>query len=120
MLESGGTNCCKCEKCYRTILEIVSEGGEPNAFGFQWDTKNIIKCRFDMQTKIRIRDFEIAFFYLPIQRAFAVNRKKIRNYKKYRWITKMDFNNFNSFFLKRIRRRLGIIKRKLLKCCKMF
>ncbi len=29
------TNCCECEKCFRTILEIVAEGGDIHNFGFE-------------------------------------------------------------------------------------
>ena len=28
-------NCCECEKCFRTILEIVAEGGDIHNFGFE-------------------------------------------------------------------------------------
>lgn len=30
-------NCCECEKCFRTILEIVAEGGDIHDFGFDID-----------------------------------------------------------------------------------
>lgn len=33
---SGGSNCCNCEKCWRTILEIYSEGFDPRDFGFEY------------------------------------------------------------------------------------
>lgn len=29
-----GENCCQCEKCLRTITEILVEGGDPEEFGF--------------------------------------------------------------------------------------
>lgn len=32
-----GTNCCRCEKCVRTILAIQAEGYDPNDFGFRCD-----------------------------------------------------------------------------------
>lgn len=31
---SGGENCCACEKCYRTICNILAEGDDPTHFGF--------------------------------------------------------------------------------------
>ena len=31
---SGATNCCRCEKCGRTILGILAEKADPSAFGF--------------------------------------------------------------------------------------
>ena len=32
-----GDNCCKCEKCYRTIAELLSEGEDPNKYGFVYN-----------------------------------------------------------------------------------
>lgn len=34
---NGGENCCKCEKCVRTILGILAEKNNPNKFGFDFD-----------------------------------------------------------------------------------
>lgn len=28
-------NCCECEKCFRTIAEIIAEGADPNEYGFE-------------------------------------------------------------------------------------
>lgn len=33
---NGGTNCCICEKCCRTILGLLVEGKDPNQFGFNF------------------------------------------------------------------------------------
>ena len=30
----GGENCCHCEKCWRTILGIYAQGGDPKEYGF--------------------------------------------------------------------------------------
>ena len=32
----SGRNCCRCEKCARTILEILAAGGVPKDFGFDY------------------------------------------------------------------------------------
>lgn len=31
---AGGDNCCSCEKCLRTIMGIIAQGGDPHDFGF--------------------------------------------------------------------------------------
>lgn len=31
---TGGGNCCSCEKCLRTIMGIIAQGGDPHDFGF--------------------------------------------------------------------------------------
>ncbi|WP_167958233.1 hypothetical protein [Anaerosporobacter faecicola] len=40
---SKGENCCKCEKCVRTMLGILVNGGNPNEFGFAYDRDTIYK-----------------------------------------------------------------------------
>ncbi|MCD7864673.1 MAG: hypothetical protein LUG54_01335 [Clostridiales bacterium] len=37
----SGTNCCHCEKCYRTMVGLWAEGVEPYGYGFLYDEKNI-------------------------------------------------------------------------------
>ena len=85
----GGENCSHCEKCYRTILELVSEGADPNEYGFSWNIDGIRRCKFKMLYEIKISNPLIEFFYLPIQRRFKENREKIRNYEEYRWLVKI-------------------------------
>ena len=67
-----GYNCCKCEKCYRTMLSIIAEGDNPVDYGFplyndalraemmkEIKKKHWIRCRFGgynynyIQDKIR-------------------------------------------------------------------
>ncbi len=38
-LAKDGDNCCKCEKCFRTILGIYAENRNPHDFGFLYDNK---------------------------------------------------------------------------------
>lgn len=33
-ISGGGKNCCHCEKCYRTIFELLAEGANPAEYGF--------------------------------------------------------------------------------------
>lgn len=34
----GGSNCCKCEKCWRTILGVYAEGENPADYGFSYSS----------------------------------------------------------------------------------
>ena len=97
----GGDNCSHCEKCYRTILELVSEGADPNEYGFSWNIENIRRCKYEMLYEIKIPKPNIEFFYLPIQRRFKENRKNISNYEEYSWLVECDFSKFNTAFKKR-------------------
>lgn len=104
----GGENCSHCEKCYRTILELVSEGADPNEYGFSWNVEAIRRCKYEMLYEIKISNPLIEFFYLPLQRRFKENREKIRNYEEYRWLVEYDFSKFNDAVEKRLcRTKLG-------------
>ena len=104
----GGENCSHCEKCYRTILELVSEGADPNEYGFAWDIEAIRRCKYEMLYEIKISNPLIEFFYLPIQRRFIENRENINNYEEYRWLVECDFSKFNDTVEKRLcRTKLG-------------
>lgn len=99
---SGGKNCCRCEKCYRTILEIVSEGENPNLYGFQWDIKGMRQCKYDMKFKIMLYQFNVDQFYLEIQKKMIQNRNYIDNYQEYKWLEDYDFSRFNDGVIKKI------------------
>ncbi len=115
--ESGGKNCCRCEKCYRTILEIISEGDDPNEYGFVWDDKAIKACRNDMRYKIVIAPFIIEQFYIPLPEIMKKNRQNIKDFNKYKWLTEMNFSNFNNYPMKVIRRSFPV--RAVKKVCKI-
>lgn len=103
---SGGGNCCRCEKCYRTILEIVSEGGDPNEYGFVWRDADIKRCERDLRTKILYPQIFINQYYPPIQEALRANQSVIQGAEKYQWMQEFDFSNFNDYPIKRLRRSL--------------
>lgn len=97
----GGNNCCRCEKCYRTILEIVSEGGDPNEFGFKWGRKDIKKCRWDFRNKIITSDDNILFL-----RGITEHLRKQKELgfigDEYNWFFDIDFDRFNKYTTKKI------------------
>ena len=40
-IKKGGSNCCNCEKCWRTISGIYVEGFNPHKFGFEYSDKQL-------------------------------------------------------------------------------
>ena len=94
-LSSDGGNCCHCEKCYRTILELVSEGADPNEYGFVWDRAAIRRCRKDMQGRLTSAQFNVDQYYPPIQKRMEENKDRIANYEDYEWLLRFDFSRFN-------------------------
>ena len=101
----GGKNCCECEKCYRTILEIISEVGNPNEYGFNWDKQALIKCKKNMIYKITLKEeFSIKQYYYPIRENLLKNQSKIQDYEKYQWFTELDYAKFNDYPMKKFRK----------------
>lgn len=99
---AGGSNCCRCEKCYRTVLEIVSEGGNPNDFGFVWGDKEIKRCKKDIKNKIQIYQFNWNMYYPPIQKMMKKNQNMIADIEKYQWIQEIDFSHINDKLIKKL------------------
>ena len=99
---SGGKNCCHCEKCYRTILEVVAAGKNPNDYGFIWDDEHIKQCCYDMRHKIRSAQFNIDYFYPDIQKSIVENKACIIDFDKYQWLLDIDFSRFNEMQMKKL------------------
>ena len=119
---ASGKNCCRCEKCYRTILELAAVNcrGGVERYGFTWQDEDIKRCERDFKRKITIQLFIIEQMYLPLNGEFQKNKDKIPDFEKYEWLLDMDFARFNDYPIKRLRRAWhkvravgGSIKRRL-------
>lgn len=87
----GGLNCCKCEKCWRTILGVYAEGEDPRQYGFEYSESHFKalakKMRFDdnkMLSELR---------YGPIQDVMKKNWKIEELPKELRWFYITKRNN---------------------------
>lgn len=65
----AGENCNNCEKCYRTIMNIICNHGNPNDYGFNVD-ENVITNIHDFLIKNTVN----TGFWIPIQNAFKEER----------------------------------------------
>lgn len=109
---TGGKNCCRCEKCYRTIYELLACGVDPNKYGFVYDaTVNREIKKFIMFKKIL--PLPLRPFWKEIQDEFTKKSEEYKNNKEYKWIYKMNVKKGNNNFYKKIRAVLGKIKRKV-------
>ncbi len=79
----GGTNCCSCEKCFRTIMGIYAQGCNPHDFGFDYTEKDLKIC----VKKIRCSGDKLRgeLRYGPIQTAMRKNIRKKDLPKSLRW-----------------------------------
>ncbi len=109
---SQGSNCCRCEKCYRTMANLLAEGADPTLYGFPDTAKTIdgmkryitITCRY-MQN--------LPDYWPHIQKRVHENKRMLRKkpyWKEIRWLEKTDFQTLhkkNLPFVYRVRRRLS-------------
>lgn len=72
---AGGSNCCHCEKCLRTILAIYAEGADPREFGFDYDDPDAVGRYYRRRYSTLAGDDFLLLRHTPIQRKM---RKKLR------------------------------------------
>lgn len=88
-ISNGGSNCCHCEKCYRTILGIIAEKENPSEYGFNYSDDDFTEMMFDMRTRINVK-FKFRR-YKCIQKALHNNYTLSQVDKRLNWFYKMDF-----------------------------
>ncbi|MDX5476464.1 MAG: peptidase [Bacillaceae bacterium] len=81
-------NCCRCEKCLRTIVGIVAEGENPSKFGFKLpiDTNEYIKNFLKENIKFFTRN-QITVWKLS-QDKMKINSQQ---FKEFEWFFEYDF-----------------------------
>ena len=77
----GGSNCCACEKCARTILEVMAEGGDPRKFGFNYDDGQFDKLMLKLRYVVPIH---YPFYYSDAAKASEANGVELP--RSARWI----------------------------------
>ena len=76
----AGDNCCKCEKCYRTMSALLSEGEDPSRYGFKYDDT----IKKEMEEYMMNHDMPERTKMLWIEIAKNLNSKKrLNEYQKY-------------------------------------
>lgn len=78
----GGSNCCACEKCARTILEVMAEGGDPRDYGFDYDDGQFNSLMHRLRYVLPIH---YPFYYSDAARASEANGIDLP--KSARWIS---------------------------------
>ena len=113
---TGGSNCCNCEKCWRTILGVYAEGFNPRNFGFEYDdfaelSQKIYKNRELLKWHRESR-------YAPMQEVLRKNYTIKTVDPSLRWFYRIDINQLGEvpFYRKVIRKcrhMAGKVKHKL-------
>jgi hypothetical protein len=104
-VSQGGENCCHCEKCYRTILAIASEGGDPEEFGFKWGKEKIKMLHEDFdELKVLMNRTQIDRYMIPIQKVMGQNKDLMNDYEDYSWFTKLDLHRYSDLLTEKIKK----------------
>lgn len=85
-------NCCHCEKCYRTMLAILSEKQDPRNYGFEIEKDTLKNIKKEMQEKDFITNINRKY-YKDIQESFIKDKKYWKKQKDIKWILKYKLNN---------------------------
>ena len=110
-------NCCECEKCFRTIIELIAENANPIDFGF--NINDSVKQHWE---KIINRDVglwgvskENYYYYYYARIRMKENYANIKDKEFVDWFLSFDFEKAKKEGLKRYYRQnfFSILKRKL-------
>lgn len=87
---ADGGNCSHCEKCYRTILEILSYDLEPQNFGFSFSTESIPEMQLYLyENHARIFEDKMSYkysCYSNIIKNIANNKEMLRKSGKLNYL----------------------------------
>lgn len=110
-------NCCECEKCFRTIVELVAENADPRDFGFN-DIQGSLKQHWE---RIISRDVALwgtqkeGYYFNIAAKRMRENYENISNKEFVDWFLNFDFDKAKREGLRRYYRQnlFSILKRKL-------
>ena len=93
--KKGGDNCCHCEKCWRTMLEIYAEGADPKDFGFRL-FDGFKSLSEDLEADYRLFQPRNAAHYGPIQRQLRSRMAKNTAPQELSWLFEADLSELES------------------------
>lgn len=93
----AGKNCCSCEKCYRTIMNIIVNCGNPVDLGFPVDHKVFENMKEYLSTKKVNKAF-----WIPIQKEFLKEEAYWRKNEDVSWILDVKINS-SYVYLRRLK-----------------
>lgn len=116
-VKEGGHNCCECEKCIRTIFNILIEGGDPSQYGFNPSLNQEKKFKKIVQQTIWEMPHIKKHWHLIQDSAAENQRFTKKNDSNYNWIYTIDIDKScpKPSIFKRIIRKLKRIVRKTIK-----
>lgn len=110
-------NCCACDKCFRSIVAIVAEGGDIEKFGFHIDAP--LKEYFSRLMQDEIVKFNISgesrLHWPATKKRMIENYDNIKDHEFVDWFLHFDFAKQRKKAIRRYYRKnfFSILKRKL-------
>ena len=108
-------NCCICEKCFRTIVDIISLGGDPSLFGFKHSSKDHWMHVVNRDIALWGVEKESYYYYYYSAKKMRENYDNIIYKDFVDWFLACDFKKMKNEGLKKYYRKnfFSILKRKL-------
>ncbi len=88
----SGSNCCRCEKCYRTMVGLIAEGADPVDYGFAYTRTTIQNLRRYLVSNYRSSGI-LQRQWTHIQDRITANRLQLgkhSDWKYVKWLLKAD------------------------------
>lgn len=103
-ISRGGHNCCKCEKCIRTIFNILAVGGNPEQYGFKIMT-DVARQYKSIVEDVLLDHQNIKFSWYEIQ-DYAREHKPVAivNNDNYNWILSLNIDRNRPAVMKMLRK----------------
>lgn len=93
------TNCCRCEKCYRTSMNFIAKGFDIEKIGFKLNNKDFKKMEYALKNRIIFTRSDSAY-WTTIQNEF-LKHPELKNDERLRWIYSLDIKNINNNWKKK-------------------
>lgn len=110
-------NCCKCEKCLRTIMGIIAEGEDPTNYGFNIPISVTSHMKAFLYNEVKFfTDTFIKIYWEIIKERMEVNKDKVLYKDLVEWFIHFDFvtERKKSLLKYRVTKFFPILKRKIL------
>jgi hypothetical protein len=113
---TGGMNCCACEKCARTTLELLAVSANPNDFGFRYNPKQVRQLRLETGL-VPLAAEHTYWFWEEIQTYYQQHPEITEAHPELRWFVSMDLKPSKKLLLwKRFYLSCRMVGRWLLRC----
>jgi hypothetical protein len=86
----GGSNCCHCEKCYRTILCLIAGKSDPREYGFNYRDDEFTDMMKDFKMRLHFLDITYFAVYDSIQKIMRKNYKVNHINQSLKWFYKAN------------------------------